>query len=161
MSVGFDLDSTLKSVEEAVADDNLMASAAEHIRIWLTDDAYAEYAAETAEYVAAERWTELNDLFWTIIPFGTGGRRGRMAPIGCNAINARTIGESVQGLVKLHRQDPARRRRAGPQQLPTTRVTAVATLPNCRPKSSSRAGFKSGFSTAIAARPELSFRRAT
>ena len=28
-------------------------------------------------------------------PFGTGGRRGRMYPIGSNAINDRTIGESA------------------------------------------------------------------
>ena len=39
-------------------------------------------------------------MFWTVIPFGTGGRRGRMYPIGCNAINERTIGESAQGLAE-------------------------------------------------------------
>jgi phosphoglucomutase/phosphomannomutase len=51
-----------------------------------------------AEHLAAEKWKELDDAFWTIIPFGTGGRRGRMYPIGSNAINDRTIGESAQGL---------------------------------------------------------------
>ena len=40
-------------------------------------------------------WTT---YFWTIIPFGTGGRRGKLYPIGTNAINDRTIGESAQGL---------------------------------------------------------------
>ena len=41
---------------------------------------------------------QLDDAFWTVIPFGTAGRRGRMYPIGTNAINDRTMGESVQGL---------------------------------------------------------------
>jgi phosphoglucomutase/phosphomannomutase len=50
------------------------------------------------EHVEAGKWRELDDAFWTIIPFGTGGRRGRMYPIGSNAINDRTIGESAQGL---------------------------------------------------------------
>ena len=45
-----------------------------------------------------QKWRELDDVFWTVIPFGTGGRRGRMYPIGTNAINDRTIGESAQGL---------------------------------------------------------------
>ena len=43
-------------------------------------------------------WQVLDDVFWTVIPFGTGGRRGKMYPIGSNAINDRTIGESAQGL---------------------------------------------------------------
>ena len=47
-------------------------------------------------------------VFWTVIPFGTGGRRGKLYPIGSNAINDRTIGESAQGLadyVKEHVRD--------------------------------------------------------
>ena len=51
-----------------------------------------------AEHIAAGKWKELDDVFWTIIPFGTGGRRGKLYPIGTNAINDRTIGESAQGL---------------------------------------------------------------
>ena len=70
----------------------------EHARQWLTEPRYAEYAPQVAEHIAAGKWKELDDVFWTVIPFGTGGRRGRMYPIGCNAINDRTIGESAQGL---------------------------------------------------------------
>jgi phosphoglucomutase/phosphomannomutase len=51
-----------------------------------------------AAHIAAGKWQILDDVFWTVIPFGTGGRRGRMYPIGSNAINDRTIGESAQGL---------------------------------------------------------------
>ena len=46
----------------------------------------------------------LDDVFWTVIPFGTGGRRGKMYPIGTNAINDRTIGESAQGLAEYVRE---------------------------------------------------------
>ena len=89
---------TLKLVDQAVKDGKLTAAAAENIRIWLTEPRYAEYADEVAAHVAAGKWKELDDVFWTVIPFGTGGRRGKMYPIGSNAINDRTIGESAQGL---------------------------------------------------------------
>ena len=89
---------TLKLVDQAVKDGKLTAAAAANIRIWLTEPRYAEYAGEVAEHVAAGKWKQLDDVFWTVIPFGTGGRRGKMYPIGSNAINDRTIGESAQGL---------------------------------------------------------------
>src|SRR4029453_4450695 len=85
-------------LDEAVAAGNLTPSAAENIRRWLTEPRYAEYAPQVAEHIAAGKWKELDDVFWTVIPFGTGGRRGRMYPIGCNTINDCTIGESAQGL---------------------------------------------------------------
>ena len=88
----------LQQVESAVAEGKLSQTAAENIRAWLTEPRYAEYAPEVAEHIAAGRWQQLDDVFWTVIPFGTGGRRGRMYPIGSNAINDRTIGESAQGL---------------------------------------------------------------
>jgi len=64
----------------------------------LTEPQYAQYAAEVARHVEDEKWQTLDDVFWAIIPFGTGGRRGKMYPIGTNAINDRTMGESAQGL---------------------------------------------------------------
>ena len=69
----------------------------QNIRAWLTEPRYAEYADEVAAHIAAGKWQVLDDVFWTVIPFGTGGRRGKMYPIGSNAINDRTIGESAQG----------------------------------------------------------------
>ena len=67
-------------------------------RAWLTEPRYAEYAPLVIDHVDRQQWQQLDDVFWTVIPFGTGGRRGRMYPIGSNAINDRTIGESAQGL---------------------------------------------------------------
>lgn len=88
----------LARIDDAVATDKLTASAAENIKNWLTEPRYAEYVPQVLEHIENNRWRELDDVFWTIIPFGTGGRRGRMYPIGSNAINDRTIGESAQGL---------------------------------------------------------------
>ncbi len=65
---------------------------------WLTQDRYATYLPLVLEQIKSEKWKVLDDAFWTVIPFGTGGRRGRMYDIGSNAINDRTIGESAQGL---------------------------------------------------------------
>lgn len=85
-------------LDQAAASGQLTQSAVANIRAWLTEPRYAEYASQVADHIAAGKWKELDDAFWTIIPFGTGGRRGRMYPIGSNAINDRTIGESAQGL---------------------------------------------------------------
>jgi phosphoglucomutase/phosphomannomutase len=82
------------------APDLLSAGARDNIRQWLTEERYANYVPQILDHIAAGKWQELDDAFWTVIPFGTGGRRGRMYPIGCNAINDRTIGESAQCLAE-------------------------------------------------------------
>jgi phosphoglucomutase/phosphomannomutase len=88
----------LNQVRKAVEESLLSATAAANIGAWLTEPRYKEYAPEVAAHIEAGKWQVLDDVFWTVIPFGTGGRRGRMYPIGSNAINDRTIGESAQGL---------------------------------------------------------------
>ena len=103
-----DVKTLISAVESAATEGKLSAGAVENIRIWLTDARYAQHAAQVAEHIESTKWQELDDAFWTIIPFGTGGRRGRMYPIGSNAINDRTIGESAQGLAdyaKENRED--------------------------------------------------------
>src|SRR6187431_1184267 len=98
MSASFDFQAALAQLVRAEGEKKLSPAAAANICRWLTEPRYAEYAPQVAEHIAAGRWKELDDVFWTVIPFGTGGRRGRMYPIGSNAINDRTIGESAQGL---------------------------------------------------------------
>ncbi|QDV72363.1 phospho-sugar mutase [Botrimarina mediterranea] len=88
----------LSNVQQAVADGKLTESAAKNLTDWLVEPRYADYAPQVAAAVEAGDWKTLDDVFWTIIPFGTGGRRGKMHPFGSNAINDRTIGESAQGL---------------------------------------------------------------
>ncbi len=72
----------LAQLEAAAAAQRLSASAVENIRTWLEKPYLSDYAPQVAEHLAAEKWKELEDAFWTTIPFGTGGRRGRMYPIG-------------------------------------------------------------------------------
>lgn len=110
-----DYSQELSALEPAVADKRLTPAAAANIRAWLTEARYARDAAEVARHIREAQWKVLDDVFWTIIPFGTGGRRGRMYPIGCNAINDRTIGESAQGLAEyvLRNQTPGTERACG------------------------------------------------
>src|SRR5262245_50372497 len=97
-TTAFDLASALAQLDRAATDKKLTPDSVAMIRRWLTEPRYGEYAQEIAAQIAASKWKELDDAFWTVIPFGTGGRRGKMYPVGSNAINDRTIGESAQGV---------------------------------------------------------------
>ena len=140
----------------------LTPSAAENIRRWLTDSRYAEYAPRVAEHIAAGKWKELDDAFWTVIPFGTGGRRGRMYPIGCNAINDRTIGESAQGLAEYVREQKTADRGQAPNPQLSCAI-AYDTRHNSRHFAELCAsimvanGFRVYFLDAYRSTPELSF----
>src|SRR4051812_13086938 len=109
------LQQALEQVKQAVAGGKLSSTAADNIRAWVSEPRYAAYADEVAQHIAAGKWHVLDDVFWTVIPFGTGGRRGKMYPIGSNAINDRTIGESVQGLAEYVLE----------QRLPASQLTAA------------------------------------
>ena len=98
----------LASVEKACEAGKITAGAVENLKCWLTESRYADYRGAIIEHIRDEKWQKLDDVFWTIIPFGTGGRRGRMYAFGSNAINDRTIGESAQGLADyLRSTNPA------------------------------------------------------
>src|SRR5690349_21759312 len=90
--------SVLDQLAAAEAAGTLSASAAANIRRWLTEAPFARYRERLQQDVAAGRWKELDDAFYEILPFGTGGRRGRMYPVGTNVLNDRTIAESARGL---------------------------------------------------------------
>ena len=76
---------------------NLSPQTQANIQTWLTDPKYAEYKTELEALIATEDEKTLEDSFFTVVPFGTGGRRGTVG-IGSNRINRVTIGESAQGL---------------------------------------------------------------
>jgi len=90
--------SPLDILESAARDEKLSPVAVDNIRSWLTEARFAAYADDVAAHLEAGRFEELSAAFWTTIPFGTGGRRGMMYPIGSAVVNDRTIGESAQGL---------------------------------------------------------------
>jgi phosphoglucomutase/phosphomannomutase len=98
----------LAAVDAAHAAGSLTDHSARTIRDWLLEPRYAEFAETLGGTIDAciagtTPWKELDDVYWTVIPFGTGGRRGTMYPVGSNAINDRTIGESAQGLAEYVR----------------------------------------------------------
>lgn len=92
------VDTALVNLEAAAATGAISQTAVANIRVWLTDRRYVGAVEQLVEHIEAQRWPQLNDLFWRAIPFGTAGRRGPMHPIGTNAINDYTIAETAQGL---------------------------------------------------------------
>lgn len=76
---------------------------------WLTEAEYEPYYHEIHRLIDKREWEELDDRFYTIIEFGTGGRRGTRGA-GSNRINNHTIAESAQGLASyiFESGDPSR-----------------------------------------------------
>ena len=111
----------LKSkVARAVADRQLLESAAKNIHGLLEGAPWDLYLRSVGELVDAAEWAELNDRFYRTLTFGTGGLRGRTigkivtvaecgkaAPnerpefpcVGTNAMNFFNINRATQGLV--------------------------------------------------------------
>ena len=83
---------------EAEAAGRLSGAAVANIRRWLTEAPFARYRARLLEDIERGPWAELDDAFFTVLEFGTGGRRGKMYPVGTNVLNERTIAESARGL---------------------------------------------------------------
>lgn len=69
-----------------------------NVRRWLTEPGYAAYVPKILPLVQASRFEELDSLFWEVIPFGTGGRRGAMTEFGSATMNDRTVAESANGI---------------------------------------------------------------
>ena len=95
----------LACLNEAHQNDMITDHSLATMQTWLKEPRYTEFAQQLADLIVcakaeAEIWKALDDAYWTVIPFGTGGRRGKMFPVGSNAINDRTIGESAQGLAE-------------------------------------------------------------
>lgn len=88
----------LAVLEAAVAAGKLSDTAASNIKRWLTESGYAPYAPRVQALIDAGRFEELDSLFWEVLPFGTGGRRGPMSDFGSATMNERTVAESANGL---------------------------------------------------------------
>ena len=71
----------LALIKTAVANGQLTSEAQKNIQIWLEESRYARYAPLISEAVEAGEWSTLDDVFWTVIPFGTGGRRWANASV--------------------------------------------------------------------------------
>ncbi|MGC8640227.1 MAG: phospho-sugar mutase [Isosphaeraceae bacterium] len=92
------VDEAQKSVRQAESAGQLSATAAAAIDRWLTEAPFAKYRPRLLEDIADQHWKALDDAFFAVLEFGTGGRRGMMYPVGTNVLNERTIAESARGL---------------------------------------------------------------
>jgi len=87
----------LAKLSEANLNGKLSSSAASNLELWLSEPRYSIYCERIRAMIDAGEWDKLNDAFYQIIPFGTGGRRGPVG-VGPNRMNEITIAESAQGL---------------------------------------------------------------
>ncbi|QDT17746.1 phospho-sugar mutase [Alienimonas californiensis] len=87
-------------VAAAVERGDLSAGASENIARALADAHRSGSHAAIRELIDAGDWAELDALYFEVIPFGTGGRRGRMSDHGTATMNPRTVAESADGLAR-------------------------------------------------------------
>jgi phosphoglucomutase len=107
-------------IDNAVKNGELLESAAHNIQTLLDGAPSDLYSRVIDELVAAEAWDELNDRFYKMLEFGTGGLRGRTIGkivteaergsagpndrpefpcVGTNAMNFANVNRATQGLV--------------------------------------------------------------
>ena len=91
-------DDALAAVQRAESAGLVSPSAAANLRRWLTEPPFERYRDRLVRDIAADQWQVLDDAFYAVLEFGTGGRRGKMYPVGTNVLNERTIAESARGL---------------------------------------------------------------
>src|SRR5215208_4411437 len=123
-------------MSRAVADGQLMESAAKNIHPLLNGAPSDLYLRSVSELVDAREWSEFNDRFYRTLAFGTGGLRGRTIGkivtgaergnsreserpefpcVGTNAMNFFNISRATRGLVAyLHDCDRDQRISAKP-----------------------------------------------
>lgn len=142
------MDHTL--LREHVSDD-----AYKNIVEWLEKPKYAEYRPELEQMITGEQWHALEDAFFKVIEFGTGGRRGTTG-VGSNRINRVTMGESAQALCLYAREADPQAPQKGVAIACDTRLSSdelskyVATV--CAAN-----GFKTYIFESFRSTPELSF----
>lgn len=71
-------------------------AAAERLRHWLSGEVLHADAETLRQHLSVQRVPLLFDAFWQVLPFGTGGRRGKVG-YGANRLNPATVALTVQG----------------------------------------------------------------
>jgi phosphoglucomutase/phosphomannomutase len=77
-------------------DEEVVKNALRLLQLWLQDPLYESQELAILAHIEAEKYSLLLDSFYQLVPFGTGGRRGRLG-FGPNRINSLTVSLSVQG----------------------------------------------------------------
>jgi phosphoglucomutase len=75
---------------------DLGQGAAARLRQWLAGAVPYAYPKILAQHLSEKYLDLLFDAFWQVLPFGTGGRRGRVG-YGANRLNPTTVAMTVQG----------------------------------------------------------------
>lgn len=133
----------------------LSDDAVRNITSWLEQPKYQEYKQELEELIAQEQWQLLEDSFFKVIEFGTGGRRGTTG-IGSNRINRVTMGESAQALCEYAASFDETAKEKGVVIACDTRLTSKELSEYCASVCAAN-GFKTYIFDSFRATPELSF----
>ena len=75
---------------------DLGQGAAERLRQWLSGALPHAYPEILEKHLDEQHLALLFDAFWQVLPFGTGGRRGKVG-YGANRLNPTTVAMTVQG----------------------------------------------------------------
>ena len=84
----------------------LVEQALRNLDDWLSGSLYAAQREAILGHIANGQMALLLDSFYQLVPFGTGGRRGRIG-YGPNRINPLTVAMSVQGHCNFLHQNPS------------------------------------------------------
>jgi phosphoglucomutase/phosphomannomutase len=90
--------SSLAAISERLVEDYSEAGAvaAKRLERWLSGELPFAHPEVLERHLAPDHTKLLFDAFWQILPFGTGGRRGRVG-YGANRMNETTVAMTVQG----------------------------------------------------------------
>ena len=91
-------DTALENTARALADKygELGKNAALRLREWVSGDLPYTHPEALLEHCRQGKVDLLFDAFWQLLPFGTGGRRGRVG-YGANRVNHTTVAMTIQG----------------------------------------------------------------
>lgn len=134
---------------------HLSKESASNITKWLNEPLYAEYREELIGMIDAQEWQKLEDAFFKVIEFGTGGRRGTTG-LGSNRINRVTIGESAQALCSYAQQFDTKAAEKGVVIACDTRLSSPE-LSKYTAQVCAANGFKTYIFDSFRSTPELSF----
>ena len=138
-----------------IVTENLSSSAIENINQWLNEPKYSEYKSELEALIADQNWKYLEDAFFKVIEFGTGGRRGTTG-LGSNRVNRVTIGESAQALCEYAIEADPQAANKGVVIAYDTRLSSPE-LSKYAAQVCAANGFKTYLFDSFRATPELSF----
>lgn len=134
---------------------HLSSEAVKNVTAWLEEPKYDQYRNDLLEMMNEGHWEELENAFFKVIEFGTGGRRG-MTGIGSNRINRVTIGESAQALCEYAKSHDPEAPQKGVVIACDTRLSSPE-LSNYAARVCAAAGFKTYLFDDFRSTPELSF----